>query len=69
MKYYSLGLVYIIKLEQFLDRISYCKILGLSEHNRRVNHVELKGPNNDDPVISFYIFNDPYIEDGTIGFA
>jgi len=41
------------KSEQFLARISGRKVSSLSEHNRRTNHVELKGPNKDDPIIRF----------------
>jgi len=51
-----------------LARLSGSKISGLSKDNRRVNHVELKGPNKDDPVIRFDIYNVQDINDGTIGF-
>ena len=43
------------KFKQFLARISNHKVSGLSEHNRAQNHVELKGPDEDDPVIHFDI--------------
>jgi len=42
-------------LEQFLDRISNHKVSVLSTHSRHENHIELKGPNEDDPVICFDI--------------
>jgi len=58
----------LLKSEQFLARISGCKVLGLSEHNRGANHVELKGPNKDDPVVRFHIWYGSDIKDGTIGF-
>jgi len=41
---------------------------GLSEHNHTENHIELKGPNKDDPVIRFNIFGGRNIEDGNIRF-
>jgi len=51
-----------------LARISGRKVSGLSEYNRGTNHVELKGPNKDDPVIRFDINYGLHIKDGTIGF-
>ena len=42
--------------------------MGLSEYNRDVNHVELKGPHKDDPVIRFDMLYDPDINDGTMKF-
>jgi len=58
----------LLNSEQFLARISSRKVSGLSEHNRGANHVELKGPNKNDPVIRFDISFIPEIKDGTIGF-
>ena len=59
----------LLNSEQFLARISSRKVSGLSEHNRRTDHVELKGPNNKDgPVIGFNIYYDPHIKAGAIGF-
>ena len=51
-----------------MARISGRKVSGLSKHNRLENHVELKGPNKDDPIIRFDIRYESDIEDGTIGF-
>ena len=58
----------LLKSEQFLARISGHMVSSLSEHNCGTNHVELKGPNKDDPVIRFYISYASDIKDGTIGF-
>jgi len=58
----------LLKSEQFLARISGRKVSGLSERNCFVNHVELKGPNKDDPVIRFAIYYDSDIKAGAIGF-
>jgi len=56
------------KFKQFLARISNHMASGLSEHNHTENHIELKGPNKDDPVIRFNIFGGRNIEDGNIRF-
>jgi len=58
----------LLKSEQFLARISDRKVSSLSEHNCDTNHVRLKGPNNDDPVIRFDIYYDSDIKAGIIGF-
>jgi len=58
----------LLKSEQFLARMSNCKASGLSKHNRHSKHVELKGPNKDDPAIRFRIYYSSDIKDGTIGF-
>jgi len=58
----------LLKLEQFLARLSSRKVSGLSEHNRGTCHVELQGPNKDDPIIRFNIWGASDIKDGTIGF-
>ena len=62
------SLVYATKSEQFFARISGCRASDLSKHDRQVNYIGLKGPNNNDPVIRFDIWNDPDIKDSTIGF-
>jgi len=43
-------------------------VSSLSEHNCGTNHVELKGPNKDDPVIRFDVRYASDMKDGTIGF-
>ena len=58
----------LLKSEQFLARMSGCKVSGLSEHNSGANHVEFKGPNKDDPVIRFRIYYSSNIKDGVIEF-
>ena len=45
-----------------MARISGRKVSGLSKHNRDTNHVELKGPDKDDPVIRFNINYRPHIQ-------
>jgi len=57
-----------LKSKQLLARISDGKVFGLFEHNCGANHIELKGSDQDDPVIRFDIYNDLDIKDGTIGF-
>jgi len=59
----------VLKLEQFLARISGRKVSGLSGRTRFENHVKLKGPNKDGPVIRFDIYDALDTKDGTIGFA